>query len=884
MGLPQWRFASRLARREVRRRPGRTLLVVVLIAVPVFGMMVGSVLVRTADATGDWVTHWFRPGTDIVVEQPLDEAVAVDAAIPGGAAVSSVIRADWAPIVNSDGTIVNDVAIEDPGSGSPSRSITVTAGRQPQPGEVWLSDRLAERLDVEVGDAVTLTHPSGTWTVAGTGRVETDFDKLAVIMPDLPVEQFANGVLDRVTLIDLPAGASTADVAAAGLSLDEIVVESGPDDSGFTRLSWRGQESSADSHRGALAWGWVAGAIALAATGIIISAAFATSARRQLVTVGQLSANGAPERLVRRSLALQGGWTGLVGSVLGVIAAVVALLLARSTIEEVKGSVLASYRFVPFDVIVIVATGTAAATTAALVPARTASRVPVLAALAGRRPLGVVPRRLVPVGVATFALGVFLLFLGASSDGGGDSAAAAAVLGGVMILAGMCCCSPLAIDTMSRTSALVGRSWRFAGRSLGRTRTRSAAVVTAIAVTGALGAAASTFAMNIDGSGGRQLPKDAIVLQPAVVIEPRGPGGDVVAGTAAVGVDVARVPAAPLDEAAREQVASILPAATMHPRRIATWEPAAEEGQLDGERPVEDVGLVIREGVVIADPATIDLYELSASERADLEAEGALLLQPWFAQVNGRATGQLVIDTASGEIVVPYAMRDHVREAIEKPDEETEFDGVYGIDLLMITEQTARQLGFDIVEFGAIVRNDAPLTQAQLDAVSRAFAGTALGEWYRDAVDTAGRSSGWWAFVEGGGSEVSLAVFQGIALGAVLVLTLLVVAIGLALAATESRDERDVLVAVGARPRTMRSLAGSKALVMTLTGVALAIPTGLIPAFAVTRAVGDPFQVPWLALAGLLVAVPLIAGAVAWAASTVAQRFRPVHMSNFSFD
>ena len=61
------------------------------------------------------------------------------------------------------------------------------------------------------------------------------------------------------------------------------------------------------------------------------------------------------------------------------------------------------------------------------------------------------------------------------------------------------------------------------------------------------------------------------------------------------------------------------------------------------------------------------------------------------------------------------------------PDEEPEFDGVYGIDLLMITEETARRLGFDIVEFGAIVRNDAPLTQDQLDALSRTFEGTRAG-------------------------------------------------------------------------------------------------------------------------------------------------------------
>ena len=334
--------------------------------------------------------------------------------------------------------------------------------------------------------------------------------------------------------------------------------------------------------------------------------------------------------------------------------------------------------------------------------------------------------------------------------------------------------------------------------------------------------------MNIESGDGRQLPADTIVLQPAVLIEPRG-------------ADLTELTVAPLDDVAREQLASILPAATVTPRRIATWEPSAVEPQFAAEGSGEKGVPVIRE-VVIADPAVIDLYELSASEREDLESEGALLLQPWFAEFPVRGGDLLVLDTASGEVVVPYGMRDHVREAIEKPDEEPEFNGVHGIDALMITEQMARRLGLDVVEFGAIVRNDAPLTQAQRDALSRTFEGTALVEWYRDAVDPAGQASGWWAFVDGGEDEISTAAFQGITLGIVLVLTLVVVAIGLALAATESRDERDVLVAVGARPRTMRALAGSKALVMTLTGVALAIPTGLDP--GVRRHSGDRRPVP----------------------------------------
>ena len=144
----------------------------------------------------------------------------------------------------------------------------------------------------------------------------------------------------------------------------------------------------------------------------------------------------------------------------------------------------------------------------------------------------------------------------------------------------------------------------------------------------------------------------------------------------------------------------------MHPRRIATWEQRGGERQFDGKSTLEGPVPVIHERIVIADPAMIDLYELSASERADLESNGALLLQPWFAEVDGRSA-QLVIETAATDIVVPFAMRDHVREAIENPDTEPDFDGVYGIDVLMITEETARRLGFDIVEFGAIVRNDA---------------------------------------------------------------------------------------------------------------------------------------------------------------------------------
>jgi putative ABC transport system permease protein len=729
---------------------------------------------------------------------------------------------------------------------------------------VWLSASLAAQLDVDVGDTVELEHPRGDWAVAGIGRLDADFDRRMMIVPDLPTEQFMDSALEVGTLIDLPGETSDADVAAVGESLRTIVERRASDAAPATRVEWRGEDVRADDVTRSLAWGWVAGAIALAATGIIVAAAFATSARRQLVSVGQLSANGAPERLIRRSLALQGAWSGLAGSLLGAAGAIVALLLDRSWIEEIGGAVLPAYAFAVVDLLVIVGTGTIAATLAALVPARSASRVPVLSALAGRHPLGAVPRRLLPLGAAVFALGVFLLFVGASSDSGSDASAAAAVLGGVMVLAGTCCWSPAAIEAMSRLSATIGRSWLFAGRSLGRSRARSAAVVTAIAVTGAIGVSGSALALNIgrdDGDRSRVLPFDAVVLQPAVEVRTKlGPPSadkeEEVSGT-------------PLDDSARGQLELILPAASVYPRRVATWTPAPGS---------ESMGL----SIVIADQAAIELYELDADERAALQAEGALLLSPWF-DLDGPAVDALSVATSDGEIVVPFAMRDHVHAAVEDPDGNGEFNVVYGVDTLMIIEQQARRLGFDIVERGAIVRNGSELTQRQLDALDRAFASDEpLADWYR-GTDVATVS--WFALHDYRESPPPAAsAIQGIAIVGVLVLTLLVVAIGLSLAATESRDERDVLVAVGARPRTMRSLAGTKAVVLTLTGLGLAVPAGLIPTKALTSAFDDPLRVPWLAIAGLILAVPLIAGVAAWLASSVAQRVRPVRMSNFSFE
>src|SRR3546814_20058422 len=60
-------------------------------------------------------------------------------------------------------------------------------------------------------------------------------------------------------------------------------------------------ESTDDGTTG-VRWAYVLGAVALTVAGIVISAAFAVGARRQLVSIGQLSASGASPATIRSSL------------------------------------------------------------------------------------------------------------------------------------------------------------------------------------------------------------------------------------------------------------------------------------------------------------------------------------------------------------------------------------------------------------------------------------------------------------------------------------------------------------------------------------------------------------------------------------------------------
>ena len=875
-----WRLSGRLARREVRRRPGRTLLVALLVAIPVFAMTLGSIVARSETNHISYLRSY--GASDFAIDQSsyLDErgvrqepVTAAD--LPAGTLPEGTISTDVVTVYTSVTTTADEQAdvtatYFDVSSAIVDGIIDVTDGRLPADGtdEVLLQPKLAGELGVGIGDRLELARPDRTLTVVGLGRKSDDHGRPLMLLGQLDRDQLRSWIL--TTLVDLPPGA-TADAA-----LDSIAESGALSPEQMRSLSARTPNGywysdnlhvADDVDASALAWGWVAGVLSLAALGVIIAAAFATSARRQLATVGQLAANGAPPRLIRRTLSLQGTWSGAVGAGAGIGLAIGLFLVGTPLIERIVNRSWTDTRIVPLDMVVLFLTGVAAATIAALLPARSLAKTSVLSALAGRRPIRPVQARTVAVGVVCFVSGLFLLTVATAgaqgSDGNdGDLFAMVAILGGLGVLAGMCLASPLAITASTAVFSKLGASWRLSGRSLYRTRWRSAAVVTAIAVAGAFAVAGASVASNLEssGEGATDLPRNVVALNtvdadvstvdPAVLGAVRnvvGPSAE----SMVYGLDVAP----PTDA----QVGATYTAET---------DPSFE--------PNVSFNLVMPRDIVIADDVLVDGMGLSATDRAALDENGVMAV--WANSVgddpNAPVESPIVptrLITGDGEFRIDAV-------GIREP-----FESRNGVNSYLMTEEFANSLGIDVLPTGIRFTAADDITSSQRRALDEIMFGTGgvsdawiVGDESAEYPNVDGSGSFWISY-QWVNSNPSETLVQAAIVAATLLLVLLVVAIGLSLAAVESRDERNTLIAVGASPSTLRRRSATTAVVLAATGGVLAIPTGLLPVWVVTLAASGDYSatIPWLSIVAIVVVVPLLVGAVALVGSAIIQRIRP---------
>src|SRR4051812_31190198 len=210
-----FRLAGRLARREVRRRPGRTFLVALLVAFPVATMVMATVLVRTEHLAPmqRWRTNFGQA-----------DALSVRAGGPIVARSHVVQYRTGFSLLRSVGgdrvfATVTDLPLADPITDG---MVQVTSGRAPKAtNEVFLTRETARDLGVGLGDELRLRRPATrTYRVVGVGEMASSWDQREMIVG--PGARFPWGSAEdggRQVLVQFPPGTRHTDVRGVdGLS------------------------------------------------------------------------------------------------------------------------------------------------------------------------------------------------------------------------------------------------------------------------------------------------------------------------------------------------------------------------------------------------------------------------------------------------------------------------------------------------------------------------------------------------------------------------------------------------------------------------------------------------------------------------------------------
>lgn len=860
------RLPLRLARREVRRRPGRTALVAVLVALPVAAMAIAVVLLRTDRGTTpleDWqrrvgAAHAIRslpghgpvppPGAGAPVEVTPDPSPQAVELPPGSRVVT--VAGVYERVRTTDGRRaeldVSDLPLLDPITVGIYDLVDGRAATKRR--EIVLGARLADNLGVDVGDELELDRPPARFEVVGLVEPVGCLSCGAAIVAPGEIDQLGAPALSSVDLIDLPAGLSDADARAlrdaSGGALElriDRLVETGP---GF-------DAGNADEP---VRWSLVLGALVLLVAGIVISAAFAVGARRQLVTLGQLSASGTPPATVRTALMLQGTVTGALGAVVGLLLAAAGLTLGQGTVERILDERLHGYTVRLGDIVVVAILGVGAATMAALIPARAAAGIPTLAALAGRRPVAPVPRRVIATGALAFVGGLGLLALaviGAQSGSSGEVWAYVAILGGVAELLGACALAPVFVTRLEPLAARLRGAGRLGARSLARHRSRTGAVVSAVAAAGALAIAANALILGNEErfDAGLDLPGDVVVADDAV----------------SVANAELPVPSQPVSGESRAAIERILPDAVTSVLRAVVVPPGGPptggywEVTHEPDGPPSEISGASQYAVV-ADADLLRALRAGDELRRALDETGIVLLTEGpSGPVSLRAPdGRTIAARAVGHrYVVGY------------------------FAWVLVTEARVAELGFSTTPMATVFRADHELTADERGALEDL-------QWDLQTADRASVAQLQWSSPTPGPSPFQLEL---ILTGLALVFSLFVVSVSLALAAAESKDERDVLTTAGAPPGVLARSAGARAWLLAGIGGAMAIPVGFLPVVVFAKAAPAdsftdqfPLVFPTRTAGLLLLLVPVVVATASWLASASAQRLRPVRVSTTTFE
>jgi putative ABC transport system permease protein len=244
-----------------------------------------------------------------------------------------------------------------------------------QPGQAILDDKFRKNHHLAIGDTLRVTTPTAKHIrlkIAGTVKDKANFLG-DMVVPLTQVERDFGVRQDSVAIVKLRPGASTA---TAKKQINAILDSRFPTAESLNQRELKDQQSKGFNQLLTLVYALLSLAVVISIFGIVNTLVLTIHERTR--ELGLLRAVGMSRRQVRRLVRYESVVTALIGAVLGAVLGVIfAFVVSRPIADE--GFVLT----IPIgSILVVLVLAALAGVLAAIAPARRASRLDVLEALA----------------------------------------------------------------------------------------------------------------------------------------------------------------------------------------------------------------------------------------------------------------------------------------------------------------------------------------------------------------------------------------------------------------------------------------------------------------------------------------------------------------------
>ena len=859
--LAGWRPSLRMAWRDVRRSRGRSVLVLVMIALPVLGVTAADVLIQTQDVSGTEaldrrlgsaaarvdVSRWAKDVVQGVdpddgmmaggrLRGPLPDLDAVRQALGRDVRGIRWITNGYGQVATDGGAAEVELAVLDLRDPLADGIFRVEDGRPAEAADEVVVNRDLAGRGLGIGDPLELDG-GRTYEIVGIGESTSYRDRPNVVGLDpslVPSEQRTQ----RTWLIET-APVTWDDVRALNAAhfrvLSREVVEHPPPSS---EIPAQVQDMDQGPDDALVAVAVLVVVMALIEVVLLAGPAFAVGARRQARALALVAACGGTPAQARRVVLATGVVLGTLGAVIGVALGLVTAWALQPVFQRYSGSWFGPYDVPWLHLLGIAAFGLLSAFLAALVPAWLASRQDVVAVLAGRRGDRRPSLRSPVLGVVLFGVGVTGAAFGAAGVDSGEILIAASAIPSVL---GMVLLVPVVVAALAAVSRRLPLPLRYAVRDAARHRTRTVPAVAAVAAT-----VAGVVALGIANASDAEQSRAS--YQPLL---PMGAGS-----VQAWGKGDSQLPAL------RAVVDDVLPEAT-------TTELRGLPQELPGG------GWLETSFALPGDPTLLDSYGGAVGSSVLVGEEGLGPVEPALTEpdralaAEALAAGRAVVLTSgrrgAHEVKFRAVARGPGRERATRATVPAELLPVVGSTApvqAVLPESLAAKLVHEPVTVGVLVEGS--ITEGQERDVKEAIAAvTSEASFYVER-----------GFQNQDETVILLLVLGG--LGGLLVLGGTLTATFLSL--SDARPDLATLSAVGAAPRTRRAVAASYAMVVGVVGAGLGALVGAIPGVAISypltsdrwteidasgAAMPDHFlDVPWLLVAALVLGLPLLTAAV----------------------